>query len=134
MVSSNHVFIIDDDPSVRKGLARLLRAAGYRVKDFATVMEFLGSHDSDISGCVLMDIRMPGISGKELVVAMKNCGSRLCIIVVSADDNQEARKLAKDMGAIGFFRKPVDGTALLDSIKWTLKSGFTRKNHDKIFQ
>ena len=68
-----------------------------------------------------MDIRMPGISGKELLAAMKNCGSRLSIIIVSANDDQEARKLAKEMGAIGFFRKPVDGTALLDSIKWTLK-------------
>ena len=50
------------------------------------------------------------------------------------DDNQDARKLTKNMGAIGFFRKPVDGTALLDTIKWTLKSGPMRKNHDKIIQ
>lgn len=50
------------------------------------------------------------------------------------DDNLEARKLTKNMGVIGFFRKPVDGTALLDTIKWTLKTGPMRKNHDIIIQ
>ena len=127
MIKSNHVFIIDNDASVRKGLSRLLRAAGYPVKGFVSVMEFLDYFESDMSGCVLLDIKMPEISGKELLAAMKNCGSRLSIIIISTDDDQEARELASDMGATGFFRKPVDGTALLDSIKWTLEVSLNKK-------
>ena len=128
MIKSNHVFIIDNDASVRKGLAHLLLAAGHLVKDFSTVMEFLDFQEPDMSGCVLLDIKMPGISGKELLAAMKNCCSRLSIIIISTDDSQEATELAKEMGAIGFFRKPVDGTALLDSIKWTLEVSLNKKH------
>ncbi len=122
-MNNNKVFVIDDDLSVRKGLMRLLTAAGLDALDFATVKKFKDSLESGISGCVLLDIRMPGISGEELVAAMKNCGSNLSIIIVSADDDQEARELAKDIGAVGFFRKPVDGAALLDTISWNLRRG-----------
>ena len=137
----NHVFIVDDDPSVRKGFTNLLRAAGYFVKDFATVMEYFTAvmkfqdfFEQDISGCLLLEIKTPGISNEELVTKMKNCASRLSIIVVSATDDQESRELAKEIGAIGFFRKPVDGTALIDLIKWELKSDSTRNDHDKFIQ
>lgn len=122
----NHVFIIDDDPSVRKGLTRLLRAAGYWVKDFASEIEFLNIIElldifDDISGCILLDVRMLGLSSKKMVASMRHFGRRLPIIIVTSDDSQEARKLAKEIGAIGFFSKPVDGTALIDAIKWTIK-------------
>ena len=130
----NHVFIVDDDPSVRKGFTNLLRAAGYCVKDFATVMKFQDFFEQDISGCLLLEIKTPGISNEELVTKMKNCASRLSIIVVSATDDQESRELAKEIGAIGFFRKPVDGTALIDLIKWELKSDSTRNDRDKFIQ
>ena len=127
MNGEKHVFVVDDDPSVRIGIGRLLRAAGYNVRIFSNANEFIDFINTPVSGCLILDVRIPGISGKELVAAMKNCGRRLSIIIVSADDDQEARKLAKDMGAIGFFRKPVDGTALLDTIKWTLKVNLNEK-------
>jgi two-component system response regulator FixJ len=127
----NHVFVIDDDSSARNGLSRLLRAAGYPVHAFDSANKFLEYVDEYTSGCILLDIRMPGMSGDELALELKNRRVNLPIIVVSADDDQENKRLAKDIGAVGFFRKPVDGTALLDMINWTLKSnGKENMNND----
>ncbi len=126
-----HVFVIDDDSSARNGLSRLLRAAGYPVHAFDSANKFLEYVDEYTSGCILLDIRMPGMSGDELALELKNRNVNLPIIVVSADDDQENKRLAKDIGAVGFFRKPVDGTALLDMINWTLKSnGKENMNND----
>jgi FixJ family two-component response regulator len=125
------VFVIDDDSSVRNGLSRLLRAAGYPVHAFDSANKFLEYVDEFTSGCILLDIRMPGMSGDELALELKNRSVNLPIIVVTADDDQENKRLAKDIGAVGFFRKPVDGTALLDMVNWTLKSnGKENMNND----
>ena len=129
MISSNHVFIIDDDSSVRKGLARLLRAAGYNVHAFDSANKFLETLDEYSSGCILLDIRIPGISMEELVLELKNRNVNFPIIVVTADDTADTRQKAQEMNAQGFFRKPVDGTALLDAISWALSK---RKNGDQV--
>jgi FixJ family two-component response regulator len=116
------VFVVDDDPSARRGLARLLRTAGHDVRDFASANEFLDALDPQVSGCLVLDARMPGLSGEELHQELKGRGVELPIIVVTADDDPEARQRALRMRAAGFFRKPVDGTALLDAIRWALRS------------
>ena len=131
MISSNHVFIIDDDSSVRKGLARLLRAAGYNGHAFDSANKFLETLDEYSSGCILLDIRMSGMSGEELVLELKNRNLNLPILVVTADDNADTRRKAQEMNALGFFRKPIDGSALLDIIDWTLKTP-EENNHSKI--
>jgi CheY-like chemotaxis protein len=64
MTSVNRVFVVDDDPSARKGLVRLLLAAGFDVSDFASATEFLDALDRETSGCLVLDIRMPGLSLK----------------------------------------------------------------------
>jgi FixJ family two-component response regulator len=120
MTKTKYVIVVDDDPSARKGLARLLRAAGYEVRDFASAKEFLNTLDPDTSGCIVLDARMPGLSNQELQKELKARDVHLPIIVVSADDDVETRQNAKKINAAGFFRKPVDGVALLDSIKWIL--------------
>jgi len=115
------VYVIDDDSSARNGLARLLRAAGYRVQAYDSGSKFLETLDEHSSGCILLDIRMPGMSGDELALELKDRNINLPIIVVTADDNAGTRRMAREMNALGFFRKPVDGTALLDVIKWVLR-------------
>ena len=129
---SNYVFVVDDDLSVRNGLSRLLRAAGYNVKVFARAEDFLYDLESEMSGCLILDLRMPGMSGEELAVQLKDRGISLKIIILSADDNQDTRRIAKDIGAVGFFRKPVDGYALVDSVNWALKTTNKKNNHSKI--
>jgi two-component system response regulator FixJ len=125
----NHVFVIDDDSSARNGLSRLLRAAGYPVRAFDSANKFLESLDEFTSGCILLDIRMPGMSGEELAVELKNRNLNFPIVVVTADDSADTRRIAQEMNAQGFFRKPVDGTALLDAINWILRPDSKGKNH-----
>jgi FixJ family two-component response regulator len=121
MSGASLVFVVDDDPSARRGLTRLLRAAGYDVLDFASANEFLDALDPGASGCLILDARMPGLSSEELWAELEARGTHLPIIFVTADDDPATRLRARKMGAVAFFRKPVDGTALLDAVAWTLR-------------
>ena len=115
------VFVVDDDLSARRGLARLLRTAGHDVREYASANEFLNALGSGTCNCLVLDARMPGLSGEELQAELKTRGVHLPIIVVTEDEDPETRNKAQKMGAAGFFRKPVDGTALLDAIAWALR-------------
>jgi FixJ family two-component response regulator len=130
MSGSDCVYVVDGDSSARRGLARLLRAAGHEVHDFASANEFLDALGPEICGCLVLDVRMPGLSNKELQEALEERGICLSIIVVTADDNDETRRHAEEMKAKAFFRKPVDGTALLDAIDWALRSTGKSDKHE----
>ena len=123
------VFVVDDDPSARKGITRLLRSAGHDARGFASANEFLETIGPGKTGCIIMDLRMLGMSGEELQTELRKRGSLLPVIVITADDNPEARLKAREMKAAGFFRKPVDGTALLDAIEWSMSSKNRDINH-----
>jgi two-component system response regulator TtrR len=119
---------VDDDPSARKGLTRLLRTAGYDVHEFESAAEFLDAldancaRDPDHPGCLVLDARMPGLTGPELMIELKTRRVYLHIIMVTAEDGLLIKKAAQELNASAFFRKPVDGTALLDAIDWVLRS------------
>lgn len=134
MKSDQHVFVVDDDQSARSGLARLLRTAGYIVHSFSTTGSFLKFIESENRGCILLDARMPGFSTSELKEKLSMYSQQLAIIFVTADDDYETRKKAKELNAVGFFRKPVDGTALLDAIEWALKPGTPENNRGKLLR
>ena len=118
----NCIFVVDDDASARKGLARLLRTAGYNVRDFASTEDFLEGLGTEVSGCLVLDARIPGITSEEILKELSARNIHLSIIVVTGDDDPETRLKAQKMNAAGFFRKPVDGPALLDAINWTLQT------------
>ena len=128
MTNINSVYVVDGDPSARKGIARLVRTASYNVSDFASASEFLEALGPDAQGCVILDAGIPGLSTEEKQADFKSSSARLPIIVISAHDDPEARQKAKKIGAVGFFRKPVDGTALLDAIDWALRSSSSKEN------
>ena len=121
MVKPRLVFVVDDDDSARSGITRLLRTAGHDVRSFASADEFLNAFDPEEFGCMVLDARMPGMSGEELQMELKTRGVRLPIIVISADDHPATRRSAQRMNAAAFFRKPVDGSALLDAIEWAVR-------------
>ena len=121
MIPPKCVSVVDDDPSARRGLARLLRTAGHGVREHASAIEFLDDLGSEACDCLVLDARMPGLSGEELQAELKARNVHLPIIVVTADDDPETRNKAQKMGAAAFFRKPVDGTALLDAIAWAVR-------------
>jgi FixJ family two-component response regulator len=132
MVKSRLVFVVDDDDSARRGITRLLRTAGHDVRSFSSANEFLDAFDPEIFGCMVLDARMPGMSGEELQAELKTRGVRLPIIVVSADDDPRTRRSAHRMNAAAFFRKPVDGAALLDAIDWAFRWNLANGHAEEI--
>ena len=116
MISNIHVFVVDEDPSVRKGLVRLLSNAGYEVSQFTSLNGFMDVIKPGLSGCIVLDSGIPGLSEKDLQAEFKKHGVCLPIIIISADDNSKIRQRAHEMKAAGLFRKPIDGVALIDTI------------------
>jgi FixJ family two-component response regulator len=120
------VYLVDDDESVRRALQRLLRSAGFEVKAFSSAEAFLQSENLDVRACVVLDIRMPGLTGFDVQEKLASMGIRIPVITVSAFDDAETRERARKLGAVAFFRKPVDGQALIDAIHWA--TGVTKYN------
>ena len=114
------VYLIDDDPSVRKALGRLLRSANLDAETFASGEEFLSRPRKNENACIILDIRMPGLTGFDFLERLLTEGIRIPVIAVSAHDDAETREHARELGAVTFFRKPVDDQALLDAIWWAI--------------
>ena len=112
------VYVIDDDESVRKAFARLLRSADLDAETFSSAEEFLKCPSPKRNSCILIDIRMPGSTGFDLQQKLTACDIGVPVIVISASDDAQIRERAKELGAVSFFRKPVDDQALLDAILW----------------
>ena len=129
MTHKNYVFVIDEDSSSRNGLLRLLSSGGFYAQGFASVNEFLDTVNPEEQGCILLDGGIPGMSSEELIVQLKKRKLHYPIIFITSDDNVEIQKIAKELKAIGLFRKPVDGIALLDSIRWATGSVHSNQNN-----
>ncbi|MGZ3593942.1 MAG: response regulator transcription factor [Syntrophales bacterium] len=114
------VYVIDDDESVRTALARLLRSANFNAETFSSADEFLKNPKQKQDACVLVDIRMPGSTGFDLQRQLVSTRVQLPVIVISASDETLIREHARQLGAVSFFRKPVDDQALLDAILWAI--------------
>lgn len=112
------IYIVDDEDSVRHALSRLMGAYGYRTKMYGSPEQFLDDVTAESSGCVLLDISMPGMTGLQAQVWLQKMGIDLPVIAISAYDDDEVRQSARKLGARFFFRKPVDDQALLDAIAW----------------
>ncbi len=122
MNQSNHVIVIDDDQSVRKGLVRLLSKAGCKVDQFTSLDDFMDTIKPGLSGCVILDSRILEQSEKDLQTEFKKYGVYLPFIIISGDDDSKSRQRAHEMNAAGFFRKPIDGIALIDAVDWAIQS------------
>ncbi len=112
------VYVIDDDDSVRTSLRRLLQSADFLPETFSSVDEFLEQPRRKEDACILVDIRMPGLTGFDLQQKLLSKGLKIPVIVVSASDEALIREHARQLGAVSFFRKPVDDQALFDAILW----------------
>jgi FixJ family two-component response regulator len=110
------VFVVDDDPSVRTGLARLLKSVGLTAAMFASAPEFLEEVTPDKPGCVIVDLRLPAMSGLELQEQLKAHSLNLPIIFLTAFGTVPASVRAMKAGAIDFLEKPVDDQTLIDAV------------------
>jgi len=117
------VYIVDDDESVRLGLGALLVAKGYAALAFPSAEAFLAALPERPTGCALVDIRMPRMSGLELQSELKRRGVRLPIVIVTGHGDVPVAVAALKAGAVDFLEKPFDGEALLAAIAEALRIG-----------
>jgi FixJ family two-component response regulator len=120
----NHktVAIVDDDDLMRSALQGLLKAVGLPAQAFASAEEFLNSGQQHQIGCLIADIRMPGISGLELQAKLNSENCRIPTIFITAHGDEKMRLQALRAGAVEFLAKPFDDEALLESIRVALES------------
>ena len=116
MTNSPLVYVVEDDVSVMKGLARLLRAWSYDVRLCTSAQEFLDGPGSREAGCVILDVHMPGLSGLDLQQALQERGSRVPVVFVTGHGDAGAQLDALDNGAVAFLKKPFTDQELLAAI------------------
>lgn len=114
------VFIVDDDPSVRDALSLLLSLRGYATATFASAEDFLSAVRPDWRGCLVLDIRMPGMSGLDLQRRLNEEGRSLPVVVITAHGDVAAAREAFLGHAVDFIEKPFDATQLLSAIEAAL--------------
>ncbi len=114
--SAPMVFIADDDPSVRKGLERLIKSVGFKVETFASSEEFLQRKRYSGPSCLVLDVRMPGLSGIDLQKELAQKGISLPIIFITGHGNIPMSVKAMKDGAVDFLPKPFDDKELLSAI------------------
>ena len=114
------VSIVDDDESLRRSVKNFLTSVGFRVETFDSAEAYLRSPNREESGCLVLDLRMPGMSGLDLLEHLGAAGSRVPVVVLTAHSDTEARRKTLQAGAVAFLGKPFHGDALLDAVRSAL--------------
>ena len=127
------VSVVDDDPSVRRSLARLVKSAGYRVEAFASAHEFLARPPEEGPACLLLDVRMPGLTGLDLQETLAIAAHSTSIIFITGYRDVRASVKAMKGGAVDFLTKPVNDEELLGAIERAVaRAGAARLEEDRI--
>jgi two-component system response regulator FixJ len=115
--SGRTVVVIEDDDSMREAIARLLDAAGFRCAAYASAEAYLAVSPGEGTGCVVSDLKLPAMSGLDLLAALRARGGRAPLILITAHDAPGLSEEAARRGAAAYLAKPFAGTALLDAIR-----------------
>ena len=127
------VSVVDDDPSVRRSLARLVKAAGYKVEAFASAREFLARPPHEGPACLLLDVRMPGLTGLDLQETLAIAAHSTSIVFITGYRDVRASVKAMKGGAVDFLTKPVNDEELLAAIERAVaRAGAARREEDRI--
>ncbi|MGE3316372.1 MAG: response regulator transcription factor [Planctomycetaceae bacterium] len=130
MDESPTVFVVDDEVGMRKSLQYLIESAGIPVRSFESATSFLNSVSSSAAGCLLLDIRMPGMTGMELQQKLFDNGNKIPIILITAHGEIRSAVQAMSLGAFDYIEKPVDGDVLINRIRLALElDEQTRRKH-----
>ena len=121
MSESGTVFLIDDDPGVRDSLSLLLSLKGVRTQPFANAETFIDTYQPDWTGCVLTDLRMPGMTGLELQAALRARRIEVPVVVLTAHGDVATARAALKNGAFDFLEKPIDDAVLLEVLHNALR-------------
>ena len=114
------IYIIDDDESARKGIRRMLESGGYKTKTFSSAKDFLALEYYEIPGCIVLDVRMPGMTGPELQVELKERDYSLPIVFLSGHLDVRTTARVMKYGAVDFITKPVDREELIEAVNLAL--------------
>lgn len=117
MGSARTVLVVEDDSSMREAIESLLSAAGFESTAYGSAEEMLAAGRSEEAVCVVSDIRLPAMSGLELLVKLRAHGLRPPVVMISAYDAPNVRSQAEQLGAAAYLTKPFEGRALLDAIE-----------------
>lgn len=131
MPAAPTVFLIDDQEAVRHALGELLRVFGYDVRTFETADNFLATHDPQQRGCVVADVRMPGMDGIELVRELGRRKVALPVVLISGHADVPMAVAGIKAGAVDFIEKPVDDAQLLAAINRCLAHSFEQQSFDR---
>jgi FixJ family two-component response regulator len=115
------ISIIEDDLSVREAIEVLLKSAGMKYQSFDSAEQFLSRFEPCQEDIIVLDLNLPGMNGCTLLEEINPDGTKIQVIVTTAFDDPDSRKLCKQYGVKAFLRKPVDGEALLDLIKYNMQ-------------
>ena len=129
------IAIIDDDDSLRRALARLLTASGYQVRTFASATEFLAERlpIEASPGCLLIDVRMPGLGGLELQAVLNSAGAQSAIVFMTGHGDVQTGVKAMKSGAVDFLLKPFTDDELLEAVGRALsRNAETRVEHREV--
>jgi FixJ family two-component response regulator len=114
------VSIVDDDASLRRSLGNLLRSVGFSVETFASAEDFLRSLQRDTTACLVLDLRMAGMSGLDLLRHLAVTGARIPVVILTAHSDDEARQRSLEAGAVAFVGKPFRADDLLGAVRAAL--------------
>ncbi len=129
------VFVIDDDRMIREGLQSLIRSVGLRVETFASAQDFLAAKRPDAPACLILDVRMPGLSGLDLQLKLSDANIRIPIIFITGHGDIPMSVRAMKEGAHEFLTKPVRGQDLLDAAQKAIASDRTlRKERAELME
>jgi FixJ family two-component response regulator len=123
------VFVVDDDEPMRKSLQNLIGSVGLRVEAFASAPEFLRSKLTDVPGCLVLDVRLPGLSGLDLQKRMVEAGIEIPIIFITGHGDIPMTVQAMKAGAVEFLTKPFRDQDLLDAIQQALDRDRAARKH-----
>ncbi len=115
------VYVVDDDPSVRRSLSRLIRSAGFRVETFAQAQDFLDQKENLDPNCLVLDVNLPGLSGLDLQKELSSKGYVMPIVFITGYGTIPMTVQAMKGGAVEFLEKPVDHQVLLNAIRQAIK-------------
>ncbi|MGA9672286.1 MAG: response regulator [Terracidiphilus sp.] len=115
-VQGRTIAVIDDDLRVLESLVNLLASFGYKAESYNSAEQFLTSGGLSQTSCIVTDVEMPQMTGLGLLKYLKDSGSTVPVIVITGKPSARSEEFYLENGAIGFFRKPVDGDALVELI------------------
>ena len=117
MKTAPRVYLIDDDESVRKSVSRLLRIVGYQVEVYSSADEYLETGRMAEHGCIVLDLRMPGLSGEDFQDRLRTMKEALPVIIITGHGDAEIEASMMEKGAVAFLTKPFDDRELVYAIE-----------------